>query len=135
MNRYQEAMFKAYWFPVALFYVFPNIILMLVAWPISFIDIAQNFLPFIVALFVSGYILSPIFGPKVTQNKGWSFFMAFVCMLISLLAFIGSMGGLSVENLSFSLGIIWLLALFGVFPALLGGIFFIGACNEISNCT
>lgn len=61
--------------------------------------------------------------------------MAFVCMLIALTAFIASMAGLNAENLPFSFSIILWLALFGVFPALLGGLLFVGACNEISKST
>ncbi len=135
MNKYQEAMFKSYWFPAMVFYVFPNVILMLVAWPISFIEIIRYFLPFLAALFISGYILSPILGPKVKENKGWSFLMAFVCMFIALITCIGLAGGLNTEYLSFNLLLLLMAAVFGIFPAILGGLFYVGACDAISKNT
>lgn len=60
MNKYQKAMFGAYWFPVALFYVFLSMVLIFIAWPVKINEVAQYFLPFLATIFLSGYVLAPL---------------------------------------------------------------------------
>lgn len=135
MNQYQKAMFRAYWFPVALFYVIPNAALLFIAWPISILDATRYFLPFPVALFLSGLILSPIFGPKVRNNRIYSFLLAFTCMFVALLIYIISMPAPNYQNYNFVPVISVFLGILGIFPALLGGLLYIGACDHVLENT
>ncbi|WP_127559247.1 hypothetical protein [Saccharospirillum alexandrii] len=135
MNKYQKAMFNAYWFPVTLFYVFPNVVLMFLAWPLKVSEVVQYFIPFLVVFFLTGFLLAPFIGPKVVSHKGWSFFMAFICMFTALLAYIFGMSAPNFEHLEFGLIIVLFLAILGIFPTLLGGMFYIGACERVSKVT
>lgn len=135
MDKYQKAMFRAYWFPVTLFYLFPNAVFLYVAWPLDVIDAIKYSLPFPAALFLSGFLLAPFFGPKVKANKFWAFLMAFICTFIAVCMYLAGMSAFNFGHIEYGLMLIVILAALGIFPALLGSLLFIGACERVSAMT
>ena len=113
----------------------PNIVLMSLSWPVNLFEIVQYFLPFPVALFLTGFLLAPVIGPKVVNSKGWSFIMSFICMFVALFAYIVGMSAPDFEDFKFGFLIITFMAMLGIFPALMGGLFYIGACEHASEIT
>lgn len=133
MKGFQKAMFKAYWFPLALFYGFPCIVLSIANRPIKIIEFLEFFLPFPLVIFLTGYFLAPLFGPRVASNKAWSFIMAFICLFLALFSCILIFTAPDDELADFGVFLATLLATFALFPTLLAGILFIGACENIAR--
>ena len=130
MNQYQLAMFRSYWFPVALFYVVPVVIILVVNGPAPFWDWVASLIP-VFALFGVGLALAPYIGPQIKKSKFVSFVMAYICLVcvyfVSIICFVYP----SSMSLKGVLTGAVLVLLFGSLPAILGALFFIGACNRI----
>ena len=131
MNSYQKAMFQAYSFPIILFYLVPMGILSFSVWPVGFLELASNLLCLPITVFTFGFVISPIVGPKVRQNKLWSFVMALFCMLCGVISCLLTLTSFNLAAV-FSIFTVYLL-LFGLVPALIGGLFFVGASENASN--
>ena len=124
-------MFKAYWFPVTLFYVFPSIVVFSIKLPFNWFEFLKFACPFILAIFIMGYLLAPLIGPKVEKNKVWSLIMALICSLFGLAVFIVSLIAPNFSELHFSLTILVAFFVASIFPVFLGSILFIGACEKL----
>jgi hypothetical protein len=130
MDVYRKAMFGAYWLPVVLFFVLPNAVLLSLADSVTITEVAQNMLPFPLALFITGYLISPYFGPKVMQKKSLSFLMATVCLLVALAIYVLALSAPDFTGFKLIFPLYTTFVIFGIFPVLIGGIFYIGACEH-----
>ena len=131
MNQYQKAMFKSYWFPVVLFFVFPNVVILAISMEFSDYDLVSTLFVFPILLFVAGYLTAPYFGPKVARQKGMAFLMSYICLFIALAGYLAVLMGPHISNLEFSFYMLIFLFVLSIFPALMGALFFIGNCNNV----
>jgi hypothetical protein len=130
MDVYRKAMFRAYLLPVVLFFILPNAVLLSLANSVTISEVAKNMLPFPIALFITGYLIAPYFGPKVVQTKYLSFLMATVCLFVALAIYLLALSAPDFTGFKLIFTLYTTFAVFGIFPALLGGIFYIGACER-----
>ena len=76
-------MYRAYRYPIVIFFVLPNI-LVLVLFSYAFFKIVLSSILFMASMLGLGFFLAPVFGPRVDTNKLWSFVLALVCIAVSL---------------------------------------------------
>lgn len=106
-------MFRAYSFPVAIFFVLPHLIVGLSA-PLSVLEMSLMLGPFLVVLFGAGYALAPIVGPQVSARKFMAVVMSSACFVLSATAYVFSFMIVDLNNFSLDFAIstlLWIIVL------------------------
>ena len=133
MNIYQREMLKTYGVIGAIFSLLPFVIALLI-YPSDFVEQLKLFILPLVTGILCGYVLSPIFGPRIGSNKSLSFLMAFLCALAASLSYAIALFFPSLETSGTSILKIVLLSAVFMWPAaVIAGVMYIGACQRIQT--
>lgn len=139
MNPYRKSMFIAYSYPSAIFIGFPVVVLSLFDLSKGLFAAIYMALLFFLPVYLSGYILAPIFGPKCVLDKSKAFLMVFLSLAsigvtVSILALSNAGSWASLEfSISFAFFISLIIFIAGIFPTLLAAFIFIGQCENIQK--
>jgi len=133
MNSYRKAMFNAYYPTTALFVGVPLFIFGLVDFPLGMLSAIFFWMLFSIPLFVSGYILAPILGPKCKAKKSNGALMAAISLasavfVVSSFWVFNVTGGV---NLMTALGVSLAIFIAGIGPAMFSALLFIGQCEKL----
>ena len=130
-NPYVKAVAVAYAIPLGIFVLIPLLLLLVLSggqgWFVLLVTGAS-----VTALTVMpGVLIAPIIGPKVQADKSFAFLMSFgslgsVALFIQLFSMVRDSGSLSFMLMP-------LVIAYGILPAILAALFFIGQCEEIDR--
>lgn len=140
LDGYRRSMFVSYGTISCVFFILPVTFSALIFNELTLVVYFQLILSFLIPLFVSGYVLAPVFGPLAASSRLQSFFMNFVSLAFTSLLFLicqelfdsstGKLSFLEIKMLAF-----WFVVLlfFGAVPAFFSSLFFSGLCEKLNT--